>query len=113
MRTESGLKFIMMPMFLWIYPRLALKRRQTINSCWCKVTKHRAQGYVVIIDDPIKFKTDWPNFVGTIFDSSFSLSNSGETLAIKMEIKLSTNIRISQLGGAGDGKSLQKIMECG
>lgn len=69
-----------------------------------------AQGYVVIIDDPIKFKTDWPNFVGTIFDSSFSLSNSGETLAIKNGNKIIDEYSYqSASGGAGDGKSLQKI----
>src|SRR3989344_7071901 len=42
-----------------------------------------AKGYALIVSDPIKFKIDWPNFSGIIFDSSFSLSNEGETLAIK------------------------------
>ena len=41
------------------------------------------RGYAIIVSDLTKFKIDWPNFTGTIYDSSFSLSNSGETLAIK------------------------------
>ena len=50
-------------------------------------------------------------FSGTIFDSAFSLSNSGETLAIKIS---STTVAdqvtySSSSGGSGDGKSLQKI----
>jgi hypothetical protein len=69
-----------------------------------------AQGYAVIASDPVKFKTDWPNFGGTIFDSSFSLSNSGETIAIKNgDVVVDQYIYKSSSGGEGDGKSLQKI----
>ena len=69
-----------------------------------------SQGYAVIVSDPVKFKIDWPNFVGTIFDSSFSLSNSGETLSIKDgDLIFDEYIYKSSFGGAGDGKSLQKI----
>ena len=42
-----------------------------------------AFGYAIIVSNLVKFKTDWPNFNGVIYDSSFSLSNSGETLVIK------------------------------
>ncbi|OGI60937.1 hypothetical protein A2641_00940 [Candidatus Nomurabacteria bacterium RIFCSPHIGHO2_01_FULL_37_25] len=70
-----------------------------------------AYGYAVIVSDSEKFKIDWPNFPGTIFDSSFSLSNDGEALAIKDE---SLNIvdeytYSSSQGANGDGNSLQKI----
>ena len=68
------------------------------------------QGYAVIVSDPTKFKTDWPNFSGTIFDSTFSLSNSGETLAIKDgDLIIDQYTYKSSLGADGDGKSLQKI----
>lgn len=37
----------------------------------------------VIADDPQKFLADYPAFAGILFDSTFSLSNTGEALAIK------------------------------
>jgi hypothetical protein len=49
--------------------------------------KVAAKGYAVIVSDPAKFKTDWPNlFSGSavsIFDSSFSLNNDGELLMLQ------------------------------
>ena len=82
-------------------------------------------GYAIITSDKLKFKNDWPNFNGTIFDSTFSLSNTGEALGIKdipISVKdIDTTIKdmeqnivdkfsySSNLGGAGDGKSLQKV----
>lgn len=75
-----------------------------------------AQGYALIVSNPVKFKIDWPSlFTGpifvSIFDSSFSLNNDGEVLMLKDK-----NLNIidqytykSSLGGAGDGNSLQKI----
>lgn len=66
--------------------------------------------YAIIVSDPVKFKIDWPSFGGAIFDSTFSLSNSGESLAIKDgESILDQYAYSGTLGGAGDGKSLQKI----
>lgn len=65
----------------------------------------------VVVSDKIKFLTDFPGFVGKIFKSSFSLNNSGENLAFKVE---SAGPIIDQylydvtLGAAGDGNSLQK-----
>ncbi len=68
-------------------------------------------GYAIIVSDPEKFKIDWPSFSGSIFDSSFSLDNTGELLAIK-----DTDSNIvdqytyeSSTGANGDGKSLQKV----
>ena len=68
-------------------------------------------GYVVIVTNPAKFKTDWPSYSGAIFDSSFSLSNEGETLAIKnSDLEVSDEYSYtSATGGTGDGKSLQKV----
>ncbi len=37
----------------------------------------------LIINDITKFALDWPTFVGTLLKSSFSLSNTGETLILK------------------------------
>jgi hypothetical protein len=39
--------------------------------------------YVVLVQDLNKFKTDYPNYSGKIFKSSFSLSNTGESLSLK------------------------------
>ncbi len=69
--------------------------------------------YAVIVDDPDKFKIDWPDFPGMIFDSTFSLSNTGETLALKdSSLNLSDQVSyLSSWGANGDGKSLQHVDE--
>lgn len=67
--------------------------------------------YTVISDNPATFLTDNPNFLTSqLYDSSFSLSNSGEALAIKDENGniLSEITYDPLLGAAGDGKTLQK-----
>lgn len=68
-------------------------------------------GYAVIVDDPTKFFADWPGFSGTIFDSTFSLINTGETIALKSSTTaiLDEFTYLSSMGGSGDGNSLQKI----
>lgn len=69
--------------------------------------------YGVVVSDKAKFLADFPNFLGKIFKSSFSLSNSGENLAFKAE---SSGAIIDQylydvsLGAAGDGNTIQKGM---
>ena len=73
-------------------------------------TRIEPAGYALIVADPIKFKPDWPSFNGTIFDSTFSLSNTGETIMIKSEEEIMDQIAYTNSqGGAGDGNSLQKI----
>ena len=42
-----------------------------------------AKTYAVIVDDQNSFMLDYPNYTGLIIDSSFSLKNSGEYLALK------------------------------
>ena len=70
-----------------------------------------AGGYGVIADTPEKFLADNPGFSGNLFDSTFSLSNAGETISLKD----STNAVVDSLsyssteGGAGDGSTLGKI----
>ena len=64
----------------------------------------------VIADNPAKFKVGWPQFTGTLFDSTFSLLNTGEPLAIKNsagEIEDSISYSSAQ-GAVGDGYSLHK-----
>ncbi len=66
--------------------------------------------YAVIVGNPDTFKNDWPDFAGTIFDSAFSLSNTGETLSLKdSNLNVSDEVSYSSTWGAvGDGKSLQR-----
>ncbi|OHA84295.1 MAG: hypothetical protein A2408_00780 [Candidatus Yonathbacteria bacterium RIFOXYC1_FULL_52_10] len=69
-----------------------------------------ASGVGIIADNPANFLVDHPGFSGTIFDSSFSLSNTGETLTLRDEnlADADTVSYTSEQGGAGDGNSLQK-----
>lgn len=70
-----------------------------------------AGAYGVIADTPDKFLADNPGFSGNLFDSTFSLVNTGETISLKD----STNAVVDSLtysstqGGAGDGSTLGKI----
>ncbi len=68
-----------------------------------------AGGSAVIAVDSIKFKIDWPSYSGTLFDSSFSLSNTGESIAIKdgALAVLNTVTYDPSVGAAGDGNTLQ------
>ena len=65
--------------------------------------------YAIVADDAATFKGDYPDFSGTIIDSAFSLSNSGEDLAFKNkagEIVLEFSYS-SDSGGNGNGFSLE------
>lgn len=67
-------------------------------------------GYAIIADTPSKFLTDWPGWSGSLFDSSFSLSNTGESLAIKNGA-LTEEDGVSytaETGAQGDGKTLSR-----
>lgn len=69
-----------------------------------------AGGFAIISDNPSKFLTDWPSFSGTVFDSSFSLLNTGESLALSDGRVIVDQVSYqSDWGGAGDGNSIQKI----
>lgn len=63
----------------------------------------------VIADDATKFKVDWPNFSGILFDSTFSLANAGESIVLK-DISLTVLDSLSYdplIGAGGDGNTLQ------
>lgn len=64
--------------------------------------------YAVIADNPAKFLEDWPTYSGPLFDSAFSLSNTGEDLEIRdgEGITLSAVRYPTELGGGGDGNTL-------
>lgn len=69
-----------------------------------------ANGYAIIVSNFDKFKIDNPNFSGTVFDSSFSLSNDGETLALKdKDLNILDQYIYTSTLAAGNGKTLQKI----
>lgn len=66
-------------------------------------------GYVIIADNDQNFLIDYPNFSGTLFDSVFSLTNTGEKLVLvnkngEIVNEISYN---DTLGAKGDGNSLQ------
>ena len=70
-------------------------------------------GFAVIANATSTFISDWPNFSGTLFDSSFSLNSTsaGETLEIRdPDLVLEDTVTYSSDWGAkDDGNSLQKI----
>lgn len=68
-------------------------------------------GYAIIADAPSAFLIDWPAFSGVLFDSSFSLSNTGETLVLKdaSSTPVASLTYSSSLGASGDGNSLNLV----
>ena len=70
-----------------------------------------ANEYAVIVENPTTFLQDYPNYTGTIFDSTFSLLNNPELLELRdsnLQTIDSVNYNTS-LGGAGDAGTLQVI----
>lgn len=69
-----------------------------------------ASGFAIIADDPKKFLMDNPHYSGTLFGSSFSLSNTGETLELKFGDKsMHRALYASSMGATGDGNSLHYV----
>jgi hypothetical protein len=69
--------------------------------------------YAVIADNPGKFATDYPDFSGQVFDSAFSLSNEGETIALRDSklIDIDTATYAAMPAASGVGNSLQKAAQ--
>lgn len=67
--------------------------------------------YAVIAKNSTQFMVDWPSFSGTLFTSAISFPNTTATLSIKDSAGnvLDTFSYNSDMGGKGDGNSLQKI----
>jgi hypothetical protein len=71
-----------------------------------------SMGYAVIAQNVVKFKTDWPNFSGLLFDSSWTgFNNDGATVALKdPDLNVMSSVTFdSSMGASGDGNSLQKV----
>jgi len=87
-------------------------------------TNHKVAGiipagaYGVIADNPTKFKTDWPSYAGLLFDSAFSLSNTGETFELRGASStlghsptgeaVADSVSYSSGQGGSDGNSLNR-----
>lgn len=69
-----------------------------------------ANEYAVIADNPANFLNDHVGFSGSLFDSSFSLSNTGETIALKNpDGNITDTVTYSSATGAnGNGRSLER-----
>lgn len=64
--------------------------------------------YAIIADDPIKFKSEYPNFTGVIYDSSFSLKNSDNKVSFINNGNEDCSVNYLIAWGANDdGKSLE------
>jgi hypothetical protein len=68
-----------------------------------------AHGFAIIADNASVFQNDYPQFGGMLFDSVFSLANSGETLVLKdaAGVVVDEAIYTSEAGAVGDGNTLQ------
>ncbi|MBU6310790.1 lamin tail domain-containing protein [Patescibacteria group bacterium] len=64
-------------------------------------------GYAIIADDATTFLAEYPNTSGTVLDSAFSLSNTGETLVLRTSgVDVASVSYVNTVGGQNDGKSL-------
>ena len=65
--------------------------------------------YAIIVDSIAEVIAEYKEFIGKIFDSAFSLNNTGETLSIANSNKeiVDTTVYTSQMGANNDGNSLQ------
>ena len=70
-----------------------------------------AGSYAVIVVKETNFRTDNPSYSGLLIDSSFSLKNSGESLAIKDDaLTIIDEVTYdTSLGGNGNGNTLEKV----
>lgn len=73
--------------------------------------------YAIIADNATKFLQDWPSYSGILFDSTFSLGNSGEILGVHMpppDLTETNSVAYqSSWGAAGNGNSLQRTSVSG
>lgn len=67
-------------------------------------------GYAIIADDAAKFMVDFPSFSGVLYDSSFSLSNAGEAISIKLDDVVVDSVSyVPNELADGTGGTLQKV----
>jgi len=67
--------------------------------------------FAVVADNALEFLKDWPTYTGQLFDSVFSLNNTGEPLVLRDENSndIDSVTYSSEWGAGGDGESLQLI----
>ncbi len=66
-----------------------------------------AGSYLVIASNAAAFQSAYPSFLGMLADSSFSLANTGETIAIKNNDAIAASATYpASMGAAGDGNTL-------
>ncbi|OGY58243.1 MAG: hypothetical protein A3E61_01845 [Candidatus Colwellbacteria bacterium RIFCSPHIGHO2_12_FULL_43_12] len=64
----------------------------------------------IIAESPDEFLKDNPTYKGVLFDSTFSLSNDGETIALRIaDQEIDQVVYYRKNGASGDGESLQLI----
>ena len=65
--------------------------------------------YAIIADSIPEVLADYPNYAGLVFDSTFSLGNSGESISVAnaQKVQIDTYAYSSGMGAANDGNSLQ------
>ncbi len=68
-----------------------------------------SKSYFIVADNSQTFLMDNPNFSGTLFDSVFSLTNTGESIALvdPSGNKIDEVVYSNSLGANGDGNTLQ------
>lgn len=68
-------------------------------------------GYAVIVSNEEAFRAQYPEFLGVLFRSSFSLANTGAEIVLKDPsfFAIDTIIYPAELGANGDGTTLSKI----
>ena len=74
-------------------------------------TQINPDSYAIIAESTAQFLLDYPEFSGLIFDSSFSLSNTGEQLALRIgkDGEISDFITYNSTWGGDGNFSLEKI----
>jgi hypothetical protein len=84
------------------------------NNVYHKLTAQggrvlEAGAYAIIVDSIPEVLADYPGYAGLIFDSAFSLGNTGETISIANAQKeaADTFAYTSDMGASSDGNSLQ------
>jgi hypothetical protein len=67
--------------------------------------------YAIIADNAVQFLNDYPNFSGLLFDSSFSLSNTGENLTLRAgyDGEIMDFLLYNSTWVEGDGFSLERM----
>jgi hypothetical protein len=68
-----------------------------------------ADGFAVIADNHLNFLIDYPSYSGTLIDSTFTLSNTGEYLAIKNDVLeiIDEVTYVPQPGADGTGMTIE------